>query len=682
MRHTGNALANILNKEDKGNKTTLKRTLGVGALFLIALNAIFASSLTYLPGIAIQKTGPSSLLPWIGVILIGIYIAMCLSELISTFPTVGDVYLFAKKAFGHFTAFLVGWTSWIAGNIVSSLAVVWALEYLYPHGGISYLTKLIIGIAFIIILNLVVFMGMDLSSIVLIILALITISVLALQIIPFFINLPEILQSGASLSSNFNFANFKPFFIHEGLGTNAIFLFATLFMISEAFMGMEQVTFLSKETKNPGKTVPKALMRAIITVGAVMAIYTLGSIGVYSIEQYAGATIPYKNIISIIWQGAMVPILNIGSAIFIIAPAVSWMVTGPRVVLSLAEDKLTLKQLGKINKKTKTPENAIIFQTIAITLFTVFLFVLYMMGHHDPYLLVHEVFIVLVLFILAVTVLALPVIRKKYPYAKPHYKAPFGNFGPIATVVIFLIMGTAYFYVTREFHVLYKAITLIGVGIPLYMILVLNYNPEATKKIYEKVSTLSYYFENIFFPKWMRRKIAMMFGSLEGKRVLEVGASVGTLTMELAKRTGPRGKIYAIDFAKANIKLLKKRAERKHHMHIVALHDEHMISRVHPDIPQVDVIFSMGVMDHIQNMKQIAKDMAAILPENGKICMVEYSDYFFGLLPNSGWIADIEELQKIFREAGFSTRVVKWKGGLWNYTCIYGLKNDEDVVLV
>jgi amino acid permease len=117
------------------SSSDVRRTLGFGALFFITINAIFGSSLTYLPGLGMQMAGPSSILMWVAVFLIGTYIAVSLSELVSLFPEKGNIYKFARNAFGHFTGFLVGWTSWFTGNIVASLSIVWALEYLFPVAG-------------------------------------------------------------------------------------------------------------------------------------------------------------------------------------------------------------------------------------------------------------------------------------------------------------------------------------------------------------------------------------------------------------------------------------------------------------------------------------------------------------------------------------------------------------------
>ena len=70
-------------KEEGKDGNELKKTLGYGIIFILALNFIFDSSLFYVPPYGVSFAGKASLLSWILIALIGIYIAMCYGELIS-----------------------------------------------------------------------------------------------------------------------------------------------------------------------------------------------------------------------------------------------------------------------------------------------------------------------------------------------------------------------------------------------------------------------------------------------------------------------------------------------------------------------------------------------------------------------------------------------------------------------
>lgn len=668
-------------------KETIRRSLGFGAVFLITLNAIFASSLTYLPGLGAQMIGPGSILAWIGIFLLGIYLALCLSELISLFPQTGDVYVFAKKAFGHFTAFLVGWTGWIAGNIVASLSVVWALEYLWPVASLqAYLIKLAIGLGVIIVMNLIIMRGMKLTTVVTTFIAVLTVTVLILQIIPLFVNVPASIAS-SSIVSPFDATRFAPFFAHMGesvaLSTSSILLFivATMFIISEAFMGLESITFLSRETKDPQKTIPKALLTAISVAGVIMLLYVVGSFANLPLQDYVSSLLPHKDILLGTWHGTLQQLMLIGTGIIIFAPALAWVVTGPRLLRSLAEDKLFLKQLADTHPRFNTPSKAIHFQMIVISLLTAFVFYLYIMHHHDPYKLVHEIFILCMLFVLVVVSLTVPRFRKIMPDAPRLYKAPFGKIGPYLLALFFVLCAGVYFWITNEWHIILKSFTIMFTGVPVFLLLILYYNPDATHKTYNALAPVEKFFENINLPKRIRKKILSIAKVQPGDRAFEYGASVGTFTIDLAKTVGPQGSVTAVDFSTAGIRLIQQRIKKEGLYQITPIHDEFMVSRVHPNVPQVDVIFSVGSLDHVQNLEQVFQDMADLLPDQGRICLVEYCD-FFGILPNAGWVKDLSRIQEACKKAGFAVRVEKWKAFAWNYVVIYGIKTQEDIVVV
>ena len=91
------------------------------------------------------------------------------------------------------------------------------------------------------------------------------------------------------------------------------------------------------------------------------------------------------------------------------------------------------------------------------------------------------------------------------------------------------------------------------------------------------------------------------------------------------------------------------------------------------------MIFSVGMLGYVQDIKKILKEMSDILPEAGKVCFIEYVDYF-KIIPNPKLISKKNELIKTFRNAGFTVRIEKIKGFLWNYCLVYGIKTKHSNV--
>jgi len=86
-----------------------KRVLGFRDLVMFYV--VITLSLRWIPFAA--SAGPSSIAIWIiGVLTIFLPLALCVMELSSRYPGEGGMYLWTKRAFGDFPAFLTGWTYW------------------------------------------------------------------------------------------------------------------------------------------------------------------------------------------------------------------------------------------------------------------------------------------------------------------------------------------------------------------------------------------------------------------------------------------------------------------------------------------------------------------------------------------------------------------------------------------
>src|SRR5713101_8025216 len=87
----------------------LRRALGFRDLFLFYLVTTF--SLRWVATAA--AAGPSALVIWV-IAALGLFVPLVFTviELSSRYPEEGGFYVWSKRAFGPFAAFLTGWTYW------------------------------------------------------------------------------------------------------------------------------------------------------------------------------------------------------------------------------------------------------------------------------------------------------------------------------------------------------------------------------------------------------------------------------------------------------------------------------------------------------------------------------------------------------------------------------------------
>ncbi|MFC1755508.1 amino acid permease [Thermoproteota archaeon] len=624
--------------------TKLKKVLSFRAILLITINSIMGTGIFFLPAVGAKHSGPASILSWLILSVISIYIAMCFGELSSMFPKSGGVYEFCKQAYGRFPSFLFGWMTLVAGNVTIAMLVVGAIQYLLPVG--NSVVKIAICLLFIFIFNFMAFKGMKTSAFMLITFGFITLGTLLSLIIP------GLFKMSAS--------NFSPFLV---FGSSSILI--TIFFIAETFFGWETATFLAEETKDGAKVMPKALIYGTIIIAIICLLFVVSSLGVIPWQTFGESTTPLSDLGREHFSDFGGDVFTILVYLSIIGSVAGWIVSAPRLILALAKDGLFLKQFSTIHPKYFSPYKAIIFQTVLTSIL-----VILGSGLYTTLLLL---LVPMVLIMYSGVLLALVILRFKRPNMKRHYKAPFGKVGPILVILfnIFLL----YTWLVQEpsaMHSLKLGLSLIAVGLPLYLLIEMYYDPKMIIEVNDAFAYVAWMTERIYLPHSVRRKVIKMLGHVKGKKVLEYGCNVGTLTLWLAKEVGPSGKVYAHSDLAYSPKICKKRIDKMGYKHVNVIMD-HIPDRVHPSVPKVDAAISVGELSYVQDVKRVLFQINRRMKKGNRIVFMEY-DKFFDIIPNRFWLGNDRKIIEVFNGCGFNVHVLRKQGFAWQYVYIYGKK--------
>ncbi len=639
-----------------------EKRLGFWTVLALAFGSIIGTAIFTGASLGANFSGNMVIISWIIISLLGVYIAACFGELVAMFPKNGGVYEYGKQAYGRFISFIMGWLAWLVGTISTALLIVAGIQFLLPPS-LGIWVQVTVSVMLVILLNLIAFIGLEMSSFVLLAFAAIMVAVIG-----------TIIAKGLTLV---NLANFSPFLTHN---PNTIFI--TLFFIVETYFGWEAATYLAEETTNPKKTIPKALLLGTLMVsilGLFMMIVMLGIIPAAQLAELChpnSATCdPITPLVEIIFGSAGI-IIIVGIALTLIGSAAGSIITLPRLLGAMAKDNLMLGQLRQTHPWFGTPYKAIIFQTIVLTCVLILGFA--------QYQILLGILVPLALFMYMLSLMTVSVLRHTKPEIERSFKAPLGE---IAPAILSLLLGAVIIIwivkVPASIPLLLLGISLLLCGIPLYFLIEMYYDPKMITSVNDLFSYLTLATEHITFPRGMRHEIINFLGEVKGKTILEFGCSVGTLTLPLAKAVGPRGKIYATHFSKHDLKIVKRRlinkkweTERRIYGQVRLIHDFDHLIRLHPDVTYADSAVSAGMLTYMQNPKKILREISSILPGGAKVCFVEYGD-FFHIIPNKEWLSDERKIVQTFKEAGLSVQVVKKKGLFWNYIFIYGLKLEK-----
>lgn len=649
--------------EKVANKPEDSGKLGFVTILLITINSIMGTGIFFLPAVGAREAGLFSIISWAIMGLVAIYFSTIFAELVGMFPKEGGVYEYAKEAFGQFPSFILGWMTLIAAYVTIAMLIVGAILYVAPTLPKIYLIAA--SIFFILVFNYMTFKGLKTGAVMLVAFALITL------VTVFGLMIPGLLE--------FNTANFTSWMAHQkftglegmgGLFTGLSVIFVTIFFIAETFFGWETTTFLAEKVRNPKKVMPKVMVIATTFIAICSLLFVLASLSLINWEILGQSTTPLADLAVTVYGAGARSIYGIMVYLAIIGSVAGWIVASPNLIVALAKDKMFIPQLAQLHPKTNTPYKAIIFQTILIS-------VLVVMGAGNYEKLLH-LLVPLVLFLYAAVVLSLLFIRKKYSKMEKPYTAPFGNWGPKLLILFSLSLIVMWMIYS---HDAVSTLSLLGsfllFGFPIYLLLVFNYNPAASLKFQNETAWVSFFLERIFFPRKIQDKFLANM-EIEGKTVLELGASSGLVSVDVALRN-PKKQIIVEHNDSA-----KRIIERKlgHKDNVVIIKDEFLHSRIHPEITEVDEVISFGILSDLHNEQQYLAQLAQVLPQHARIHFFDYVD-LYKFIPNKELVDNLKELKEIFKRAGFAVTIKKHKGTFWNYLIIDGIRTDNfDTVYV
>jgi glutamate:GABA antiporter len=342
-------------------KSQLRKTMGFWDVLLFNIATVLGPRWIAAAG----HNGTSSISLWvIAALFFFVPGAFVINELSSRFPEEGGLYVWAKEAFGDFHGFVAGWTYWVytvfyfPGLLLASASMA---AYIFGEKGAP--------------------LAQDRTFLLAISIALLLVAV-GLNIIG--LNIGKWLQNAGGVGT------YVPLMILVGVGflvylrhgSATHFTLANMMpawnwdtvnfwsQIAFAFTGLELVSAMSEEVRNPRRTLP----RAVFGAGAMIAfMYIVGTFAILSLIP-AEQLDPKSGVFSAITIGSValkVGFLGILAAILVTvgnAGGVGSTVAGiARVPFVVGIDRYLPAAFGKIHPKWKTPYVSILVQAALST---------------------------------------------------------------------------------------------------------------------------------------------------------------------------------------------------------------------------------------------------------------------------------------------------------------------------
>jgi glutamate:GABA antiporter len=309
---------------------------------------------------AAAHNGQSSISLWvIAAVIFFVPSALVITELSTRFPHEGGLYVWSKEAFGDFHGFIAGWTYWIytvfyfPGLLLASASMAayiggekwaWLAQNRPFLLGISF--ALLIVAVWLNIIGLNIGRWLQNAGGVATYLPLIILVVIAI-----------VLYHSSGSATHFSYAAMLP---HWNLDTVNFWS-----QIAFAFAGLELVSAMSGEVRNPRRTFPRAILGSGILIAAI---YIAATVAVLAIIP-AATVDPKSGVFQAIGFGSTVlrvAIVGILAAALVTignAGGVGSTVAGvARVPFVVGIDRYLPAAFGKIHPRWKTPYISILVQ--------------------------------------------------------------------------------------------------------------------------------------------------------------------------------------------------------------------------------------------------------------------------------------------------------------------------------
>lgn len=336
--------------------TELRRNVGTFGAASVGIANIIGAGIFVLSGVAAGIAGPAVILSFLIAGLIAMLTALSAAELSSFITETGASYAYTKKAFGRFWSFLVGWFKYfdyMVGGAAVSIGFAAYLTSLFNLEGPFPI--LIAAISLPVILCVLNILGVKEATRTTSIMVLIKIFAIVLLL----------MVGGFYLSAHFDIGHYTPFFAtgFGGMLNGA----AVIFFV---FIGFNTVTMMSEETKNPQKTIPKALMLAFFVTFVLYIAVAFLLVGVLDWKNEASDAHPLGSIAEIVSENPMFfDFISFSALIASGSVVLSSILGGTRASFAMGRDRLLPSQFDKISKKFGTPYFSIIVGGIIIVIF-------------------------------------------------------------------------------------------------------------------------------------------------------------------------------------------------------------------------------------------------------------------------------------------------------------------------
>ncbi|WP_298127479.1 APC family permease [uncultured Clostridium sp.] len=436
-------------------KKQLQKNLGAAAALSTVVGMVIGGGVFFKPQAVYEITGGApglGMLAWVLAGIMTITAGLTAAEVSAAIPKTGGMMVYIEEIYGKKLGFLTGWMQSVLffPATIAAISVMFGQQAAILLGNESLVIPMTVGV--ILLIGILNTFGSKTSG------AIQTVSTVC-KLIP----LVLIIVFGFIKGGGDN-PIVQPL-VAEGISPTGVIgqlLVAILF----AYDGWINVGTLAGEMKDPGKDLPKAIVGGLSLVMAVYVVINLAYLWVLPANELAQYASPASAVATELFGPIGGKIITVGILISVFGCINGYLLTGPRIIYTLGQQKSIPVSFGKLNKND-VPANA--------TLLMAVLSALYALSGQFNLLSDLSMFAVWSFYVL--TFIGVMKLRKTHPNLNRPYKVPLYPIVPLIAIFsgLFVVLNQLFFAGAKSTMMSLGGVIVTLIGLPVYSYMTKKY---------------------------------------------------------------------------------------------------------------------------------------------------------------------------------------------------------------
>jgi basic amino acid/polyamine antiporter, APA family len=429
-------------------KGKLLQILGVGFGVAVIVGGTIGIGILRTPGpIAAQLRSPGLIiLIWLLGGLYTLLFANYTAELSTMLPKAGGPYVFARRAYGDYGGFIVGWSDWLSNTIPLAFLPIAFAEYLSELVPALAGNVTVVAVSILLLLSALNWIGLRLGSRAQEVMSFLkAVALLAFVISCFVLGGTHTASTELKMDAPAGFA----------LLTACVFSFQ---LVIGTFGGWNLAIYFAEEDRDPARNIPRSLFGGVLLVIVIYLLVNLAVLYVLPLHELAGSKLAAGDAMHYIFGARGGQIVTVLALISILGALNAVLMFTPRILYALGRDGLFSSKAVYVNAGG-TPVVSLGITVLA----AIFLIVT---GTFEKLFLIYSFFAVAVNVLL---ICSLFILRKR----EPNLPRPFKTLGYPFTPLVLLLTAIALFvgFVMSDPKSCIQTLVALAISFPIYLLI-------------------------------------------------------------------------------------------------------------------------------------------------------------------------------------------------------------------